>query len=194
MSNTLYAITNAKLPSNHGEKYYNAILNKLINLNWDTTSINLPSGPKKEYGEWSYYIENEVDMPYSLCYHGPFSITFEMMSSICVLHTIYKFWLIYENYKLNWFDSFRKQLFDCISILGGTEIIFLPDQRPDRLCYYWYEAIENVPYEIIKSRMIKEFGYPITDYKLLNLEQLSHSTGSEFFIDDFSDLRTKDKA
>lgn len=42
-----------------------------------------------------------------------------------------------------------------------------------------------------KEKMIKELGSPVTDYSKLEYEKLSYWNINEFFLDDFSNLKTK---
>jgi hypothetical protein len=89
---------------------------------------------------------------------------------------------------LDWFADFRKELFAIIKAIGGTEIIFLPDQSSDKLCHYFELFYENITYEEIKTKMMIEFKNPIKDYKMLDYEKLNYKTVNEFFLDDFEDL------
>ena len=51
-------------------------------------------------------------------------------------------------------------------------------------------ALQNVPYEEIKEKMILEFGNPVTDYSKLDSKKLNFGNITEFILDDFSDFKT----
>jgi hypothetical protein len=190
MSTNLSAITNAKLNLTNVEVIANEMLTKLKELKWDTTSVYKPTGLVKQEGDWSLYYSEDDDPHFNIEFCGPFDIRANLFSNITLLDTIYRYWLIYENYNLDWFAKFRKHIFDIVTICGGTEIIYLADHSARRLCHYLEaKALENIHYETIKSEMIEEFGNPVTDYKLLDLEGLSYDSINEFFLDDFADLR-----
>ncbi|MDX2190323.1 MAG: hypothetical protein SFY32_10695, partial [Bacteroidota bacterium] len=146
----------------------------------------------KETGDWSYRIHYDKSDPFNVDYEGPFHIQPQLFSDIGILSTIYKYRLLYEIYEFDWFDSFRLDIFNIIKIIGGTEVIYLADNSCDKLGFYFEcMALENVPYEEIKKQMIIELGQPVTNYSKLNFDSLNYRNITEFFLDDFADLKLK---
>lgn len=196
MATSLYLITDSKLTGKEDQNDWKKIIRDLNQLQMDTTSyVNAKNEIIKEYGSWSYEIEEEdEDIPFNVDFSGPFHIQPRMYSNIGVIYTIYKYRLLYEIYGFDWFTSFRHDLYDIVKIIGGTEVIYLADNACDKLSSYLEcMAWENVPYEEIKTKMIQEFGQPVTDYTKLNYDTLTYQKIDEFFLDDFSDLKTKEK-
>jgi len=190
MATSLYLITNSKLTGNETQSDWNRIVNELQQLNMDTTSYFEKGRLVKETGDWNYKIEEEGNNLFNVDFEGPFHIQPKLLSNIGVIYTIYKYRLLYEIYGFDWFNSFRKDLYNIVKIIGGTEVIYLADNCCDKLESYLVTAEEyNVPYEDIKQKMIEEFGQPITDYSKLNFDKLDYSKIDEFFCDNFSDLK-----
>jgi hypothetical protein len=196
VATSLYLITNSKLTGKETQKDWDRIVHELAQLQMDTTSyINAKNEIIKEYGNWSYEVEQqEEDRPIIVDFHGPFHIQPILYSNIGVLYTIYKYRLLYEVYGFDWFESFRSDLYRIVKIIGGTEVIYLADNACDKLSTYLEcMAWEDVPYEEIKQKMLQEFGQPVTDYSKLNYNTLTYQKIDEFFLDDFSDLKMKEK-
>jgi len=195
MSTSLYLITNTKLTGNETKKDWDLILEKLKQLNFETTSYtNANFETIKETGDWRYEFDgNEADgFPFHVEFLGPFAFFPSIYSNIGVIDTIYRYSVLYDfvYYGLDWFDSYRKNLYEIVKIMGGTEVIYLADNICVKLSYYLdCMALENVAYEEIKQKMIEEMGLPITDYTKLNRQTFSYETVNEFFLDDFADLK-----
>ena len=67
MSTSLYLITNSKLTGNETKADWEIIASKLSKLNWDTTSyMNANNETIKEYGNWKYDVENEIDYTFNV--------------------------------------------------------------------------------------------------------------------------------
>lgn len=196
MGTSLHLITNSRLTGKETQKDWDKIVNELNQLKMDTTSyVNANNEIIKEYGHWDYEIEvEEEDLPFNVDFCGPFHIQPRLYSKIGVIYTIYKYRLLYEIYDFDWFASFRNDLYNIVKIIGGTEVIYLADNACNKLSTYLEcMAWENVPYEEIKQKMLQEFGQPVTDYSKLNYDTLTYQKIEEFFLDDFSDLKQKEK-
>lgn len=160
----------------------------------DTTSfVNAKGEVVKEHGSWEYNIEGEEkDLLFNIDFSGPFHLQPQLYSNIGVIYTIYKYRLLYENYLLDWFDSFRNDVYDIVKVIGGTEVIYLADNACDKLSTYLEGmAWQNIPYEEVKQKMLQEFGQSVTNYSKLNYDTLMYSKIDEFFLDDFSDLKIR---
>jgi hypothetical protein len=196
MGTSLYIITNSKLTGKETQKDWERISSELNQLQMDTTSFfNANSEIIKEYGSWSYDIEQEEGgLLFNVDFNGPFHIQPTLYSNIGVIITIYKYRLLYEINGFDWFTSFRNDLFNIVKIIGGTEVIYLADNACDKLSTYLEcMAWENVPYEEIKEKMIQEFGQPIKDYSKLNVKTLTYTKINEFLLDDFKDMKLDEK-
>ena len=180
MSTELFAITNTSLNGKDSFNEWEKIIENLNELKNDNSKIN----------KWNFEIEPELDIyPFNVSFYSSNNSQPTLYENICVIKTIYKYNLIYQNYTLDWFVNFRNELHQIIKILGGTEVIFLAYGAPNRLSHYLENmAWENVSYEEIKTLLIQEFGQPITNYADLNLSKLDYKNIKEFFLDDFSDL------
>ena len=161
----------------------------------DTTSyVNAKNEIIKEHGNWGFEIEEEEDFPFNVNFDGPFPILPTLYSNIGLISTIYRYDLLYKIHSLDWFESFRNDLYNIVKIIGGTEVIYLADNACDKLSIFSEGmAVENVPYEDIKAKMLQEFGQPVKDYSELNYDTLTYQKIDEFFLDDFSDLKMKEK-
>jgi len=190
---SLYALTNSNLKGKESKAYYDSILKNLKSLNLDTTSYsNGKNEVVKEYGEWEYEIHKETSSPFNVYFNGPHTFAPILCRNIGIIDTIYRYRLLYEIYKLDWFEKYRTDLFKIMQIIGGTEIIYVADNACDKLCDYLEGmALEDVPYEEIKEKMIIEMGNPVTDYSLLDYDKLDYRNINEFFLDDFKDLKSK---
>jgi hypothetical protein len=189
MGTDLYAITNSKLTGKETKADWDRILDALKALKLETTSIVGVDEIIKEEGDWEYEID-PYDEFFNVYYHGPFVNLPNLYSDIGVISSIYSYSSLYKLHELDWLDEWRKRLYDIVNIMGGSEIIYLADNGRNKLCKYLeLMAWENVPYEEIKQKMIAEFGPPVTDYKSLDYTKLDYSNITEFFLDDFKDLK-----
>lgn len=195
MGTSLILITNSKLTGKETQKDWDRIVRELEQLQMDTTSyVNAKNEIIKEQGNWSFEIEEEEDYPFNVNFGGPFPILPTLYSNIGLISTIYRYDLLYKIHSLDWFESFRNDLHNIVKIIGGTEVIYLADNACDKLSIILEGMVlENVPYEDIKAKMLQEFGQPVKDYSKLNYDKLSYQKIDEFFLDDFSDLKMKEK-
>jgi len=189
MSILLSFIINADRQGKDRPEDWERILLQLKNLKLDTTSYPTAGGKYiKETGDWHYHKETG-DGFFTIEFEGPFHINISLYKDSAILSTIYRYWLIYDNHLIHWFNDFRKDLYDIMRIFGGTEGIYLPDNNCKRLSFY-YECLarENVSYEDLKSIMIKDFGKPVTDYSEITKFPYSCMNPKVFFLDDFKDF------
>lgn len=195
MGTTLHMLTNAKIACNESEQNINKIMQKLKDLNLETTYRVGPNNTTiKETGDWEYFVEEEKNAsyytPYNVSFEGPFSCTPTLYTNIGIIWTMYRYSFIYQYKEIAWFSNFREEAYKVVKAIGGTEIIYVADNACDKLATYLEcMAWENIPYNTIKEEMIKEFGNPVTDYKKLDFNKLDYKHITEFFLDDFSDLK-----
>ena len=185
MATTLCAITNSKLTGTETHQDWDRIVHELNQFQF--------TDEKKELINWGYEIipeDKELDIFFEVNFYGDFYIQPSLYTNIGILITFNKYRYLYEVYELGWLERFRKNMYNIIKTIGGTEIIYLADCGCDKLSTYLEcMAWENIPYEVIKEKMIQEFGQPKTDYSQLKYETLTYSNITEFFLDDFKDLK-----
>ena len=143
-------------------------------------------------GDWSYSINVDPELSFLVDFEGPFQFNPLIYSNIGVIGTFLNYSILYHTQKLSLFNEYRRRLYDIVRIFGGTEVIFLAYEECDQLSHILDKmALQNVPYEEIKEKMILEFGNPVTDYSKLDSKKLNFGNITEFILDDFSDLKTR---
>ena len=182
MGTSLSAITNFKRSGKETADYFDSILTNFKNLNLVKSMSWEGIEDDREY---CYYEHSDC----SVYFENPSPYTFTLYHNIGIIDTIYRYSLLYRK-DFYWFDNFRRDLYNIMKIMGGTEIIFLADNGCDKLAYYLEcMAWEDIPYEIIKDKMIEELGNP-KPFRYLsryNNNGISAKT-EEFFLDDFDDF------
>ncbi|MFV0346577.1 MAG: hypothetical protein ACK5IQ_10085 [Bacteroidales bacterium] len=189
MGSSLCAITNSKLTGKETEEDWVIIMNKLIALDMKR-AINFDGSV--DNNDWEYYIIDDKHSPVRVEYDSPCPIDLSLSKSVGILSTIYRYYQIYEIYGYGWLDSFRQDLYNVVKIAGGTEIIYLPDSYVPQFAGYFDMAYDGEPYDLIKQKLIEEFGQPATDYSKLDSEKLDYDAITEFILDDFADLKKQE--
>ncbi len=185
MGTSLIAICNSTVLEEINSASAELIFSKLKALNLER-AIN--SDGTLDQGNWEYNIYD---------FNDRLRIEFEsgtrfapvVYKNISEISTILRMYVIYDNFKLDWFQNFRKELFSIVQILGGTEIIYMADNGHPLDEIYDSVGENGVTYEDIKSMLFKQFGPPITDYLKLSLEG-TDKYPSEYFLDDFIDFKS----
>lgn len=191
MATDLFILTNAKFSVDEKMAYFDKITQKLKAIPLNRTKSRRKGKWVEGKGDWSYYLEKEDDMgiPYfSIWFDGPYAYFPIMFPNICYIGTIYRYSTLYRVFLDEWVDSFRKNIYNIVTAVGGTEAIFVADNACNKLDGYLQMAWVNTPYETIKAEMIEEFGKPVTDYSLLDFNKLDYRNITEFILDDFNDL------
>lgn len=197
MSTSLILITNSELTGKETTKDWEKILRELKALQMDTTTyVNANNERIKESGDWEIHIDADILLdglnPFRIDFIGPFHIMPSFYTQVGVIYTIYRYSLLYDIYALGWLESFRRDLYNIVTLMGGTEVIYLADNCCDKLGGYLELMVEeNMPYATIKNEMMKELGPPVTDYAQLDPEKLDYRNINEFFLDDFYDLKNQ---
>jgi hypothetical protein len=152
-------------------------------------------------GDWEYefptvYDDNtdsiipDTETKEIIYYSSPFVFSVTVYENCLELSTIYKYSFLYEDEKTDYINEFRKNIYDIISIFGGTEIIYLADNGCDKLgMYLELQVWEGVSYFEIKKDMTSK-GLPfVSDYYNLKLNNLNYRNIKEIIFDDFSNLK-----
>ncbi|NDV97386.1 hypothetical protein D0T84_21155 [Dysgonomonas sp. 521] len=195
MGTSLYAITNSKLTGEETDIYFDAVLEKFRGLNLSKSYFNAGGKRIEDDTEYCYY--KDIYDYYPIDFASPSSYYFSLYKNIGIIGTIYRYHLLYnaDFYSDDgWYVTFRKDIYNIIQVMGGTEIIFLADNGyTDGLSYYLEcLAWEDTPYEIIKEKMITALIKPqlfSEHYKKMRNKSIDHSSISEFIWDDFRDLK-----
>jgi len=187
MATSLFAITNSSLNGKEGLQDYQTIKQSLKTLS--KKSKYFQEEQVNEEINWDFEIsENKVDEPFHIYFESPFHFSPQLYPECGLIFFQYKYRLLYEIKIGFWFESFRKELWEMITIMGGTEIIFLADNCCDKLSSFLEMVFEGRSYQSIKDQMTQELGKPLTDYNKLEYEKLDYKNITEFFLDDFKDL------
>lgn len=200
MATDLHIISNCRsFTKNTIEKNKDEFLAKLKALKLDHITI---IGSGKLTGDWEYefpeiYCEKQdkvipdIDAKELISYNSPFVFNIRVYENCVELITIYKYRFLYEDEKTDYLNEFRKNVYDIISIFGGTEIIYLADNGCDKLGKYLeLQVWEGVSYYEIKKDMISK-GLPfVSDYYSLKLNNLNYINIKEIVFDDFKKSTT----
>lgn len=195
MGTSLFAIANHTYSFENLEETAKNVLAEIEKLNLNV-SFFINAQNEKEYddGEHSYYIrdftkDKDAYPPVCIEIESPSNFSFTLYESCIEIYTIYRYALIYKNYKIDWFQDFRKDLYRILQIFGGNEIIYLADNSSSLSKYLEGMVFEGISYDEVKAALIQDFGAPVTDYSKLDYETLEYRNLKEFFLDDFRDLK-----
>ncbi|HRA72019.1 MAG TPA: hypothetical protein PLB11_04250 [Flavobacterium sp.] len=207
MATDLYLISNIKTTKEEVIANKDIYLQKLKGLKLEPTSTFREGKYTQREGDWEYefpYNYDEVldkiipdeDATELVYYSSPFVFSIRVYENCLELTTIYKYRFLYEDeYRDTDFAKenlleFRRNIFDIVSIFGGTEIIYLADNASDKLSDYlelW--AWEGRSYDEIKQDMIARKLPFRSDYENLKLNDLRYRNTTEIIFDDFKDLK-----
>ena len=194
MATDLHAITNSKPLSSFSEQERAEVLKKLKALDWNRFHYPKMEDGKEIWleaqGEWEAELDEKAEYP-DIYYSSPYPISFYLKENIGIVTFIYKYRFLYDiSNDDQVIKEFRKDLFEFISIFGGTEVCFLADNACDKLSNFLeLQAFENTSYDTIKSGLLKEFGKPVTKYRSLDYNALNYRKITEFVFDNFEDFK-----
>lgn len=197
MATDLYIISHIKTTKKEVLEKKDFYLQKLKNLNLEPiTYLRIIDNNEtwlKFEGDWEYELP-DTETKEIIYFSSPFVFSVTVYENCLEIATIYKYSFLYSEYKLHEDDyiwEFRKNIFDIISIFGGTEIIYLADNGCNKLSSYLELKVwEGVSYFDVKKDMIEK-GFPfVSNYHKLKLKDLNYSCIKEIVFDDFSDIKT----
>lgn len=202
MATDLYIISNIKTNKAELLSKKDIYLQKLKDLNLEHVTV---IGAGKLFGDWKYefpllYDEDsdklipDEESPQLIRFSSPFVFSVTVYENCLELSTIYKYRFLYEDEyrdseeaKANLLD-FRKNIFDIITIFGGTEIIYLADNGCNKLgAYLELWVWEGKSYFDVKQDMIDNKIPFRKDYQNLKLNDLNYNNIKEIIFDDFVD-------
>lgn len=192
MGTNLYIISNIQTSKEEVVKKKDRYL-KQLKEKWKTVKGDWKYGFRTIYNEETGCEEEDVEIAELIYFESTFAFSVILYNNCLEIHTIYRYKLIYEEPKLGevgFFWNFRKEIFDIISIFGGTEIIYLADNSCDKLSHYLGNLVwEGVSYNEVKTKIIDSKIPIVSDYSKLDYEELSYSNIKEVVFDDFSDVK-----
>lgn len=177
------------MPNNYGfednELFASQLLNKIKDLNFQT-SLNhdgsMDNSPYEFYLDsnpthinesiFTKFIEIETPTPYS------FFVSEKGVS----LSTFYKYSIIYENYKIDWFNDFRNDIIKIADLFNANEWFYMSDNL-SKISIFDTDLMENLSYQESKNNLLQTFGVPITDFKNLDYTKLNYDVTTDWFLD-----------
>jgi hypothetical protein len=191
MGTDLFAIANAKLRGDETEADCQKLLDRMRMVQFVRATYRVPYIPDTtDTRDWEYEMntfEDEFDPPWKLYLSGPRGFHIYLYANVAVISTVLRYRALEDAHEVwdDWFADFRQDLFDVVSVLGGTEVIYLPDNNRQPLSTYLEEmAEEGMPYEEVKTRLLQEVGKPMTSY-----EEYAACNSETYLLDDFADLK-----
>lgn len=207
MATDLYIISNIKLNRKEileKKDWYIEQLNALRLECTISTSIIKPKS-KMNYNFWEYdfpIIYNpdndeeiiDIESPVIIEFDSPTVFGIRVYENCLELTTIYRYRFIYHEggFISDYFWEFTKNIYDIISIFGGTEIIYLADNGCNILTDYLGKVWEGVSYEEVKKDILSKKIPLVSDYYQLNYDELDYRNIKEIVFYDFNDLKNKD--
>lgn len=208
MATDLYLISNITTSKEDVFAQKEFYLEELKKLKLEHISVFSSGRYEKSEGDWEYELPNQYDEPEDLeqfpemsdkeliSFDSPFVFGIRVYKNCLELTTIYKYRYLYEDEHKNSniaeenLLEFRKNIFDIITVFGGTEIIYLADNACDKLsgyleCMVW----EGIAYNEIKQKMMLDNIPFVNDYNKLILNNLRYSKITEYVFDDFKDIK-----
>lgn len=191
LGTTLYAITNSQLSGNETEQDWQQLLKKLQALDLPRAETwQYGNTYKEDEGEWEYELNPfgaDDTFGCAVCFNGPFKFMIYLYPNAAVISTIHRYWILQKIELIwdEWFADFRKDLYSVVQALGGTEVIYLPDNNRQPLCSYLDMIEDGVAYLEVKQQLIKDLEPPVTDYMKFGAAAKEQE---RFMLDDFADL------
>ncbi|WP_418510963.1 hypothetical protein [Corallibacter sp.] len=195
MATDLFIISNIKVSKEDVLAEKDEYINKLKALNLDSV---LPRSEHIEdwecefpeiYDEQTNSVIPNKETKEIIHFSSPFSYSITVYPNCLEISTIYKYRFIYTLSESEFFNKFRQDIYNIISIFGGSEVIYLADNGCDILsAHLELKVWEGVSYNVVKKD-IEKSGIPLTsDYDSLKLDTLSYRNITEIVYDDFADF------
>lgn len=204
MATDLYIISNIKTNKEVILEKKNWYIKELNALRLDCIIAERIKKPKSQmnYNFWEYELptiydaNKDIEIPDTdaaeiIYFSSPTIFSIRVYENCLLLNTICKYSFLYCENKTEeyYFWEFRKNIFDIISIFGGTEIIYLADNACDKLSKYLEgEVLEGISYDAIKQDIIRENIPLVSDYYQLKYDELDYKNIKEIIFDNFNDL------
>jgi len=112
----------------------------------------------------------------------PTSYSFFVSAKGVSISTFYKYSIIYENYKIDWFKDFRNDIIKIADLFNANEWFYMSDNL-SKISIFDTDLMENLSYQESKNNLLQTFGVPITDFKNLDYTKLNYDVTTDWFLD-----------
>jgi hypothetical protein len=198
MATDLDGIFNVGLKGIRDTKVFDEWLTELRKLNIGKASS--PDGHgvyHEEEGEWEYdtygfggndpYETDDPSFPFQVIFEGPYMYKVILSDDIAQLPTFHRLKILFE--QPCFFENFINEIHRVVSIFGATEITWLSSLgSASYSAIYQSQVWENVPYEVVKESLLKEYGQPMNYQEAKKYEEdfgITYSELDRFVVDKF---------
>lgn len=180
---------NIIMPNNYGfehnELFATQLLDKIKKLNLEK-SINhddsIDNTPYDFFLDSSSTHLDESIFTNSIEIETPTPYSFFVSEKGVSMSTIYRYSIIYENYKLDWFNDFRNDILKIADLFKADEWFYMACSLSG-ISMFETDLMENLSYQQSKENLFREFGEPITDFKNLDYSKLDYERTTDWFLD-----------
>lgn len=155
------------------------VLNFLHSLNYD---VSIDNSPYEFYLDSNPTHINESIITKSIEIETPTPYSFFVTENGISISSIYRYSIIYENYKISWFNDFRNDLLKIAALFNCTEWFYMADNL-SKISIFETDLMENLSYQQSKNNLIQTFGAPITDFKNLDYSKFDYDVTTDWFLD-----------
>lgn len=180
---------NIIMPNNfgfeHNELFASHLLDKIKSLNFQH-SLNYDGSI--DNSSYEFYLEsnpthiNESIITKSIEIETPTPYSFFVTEKGISISTIYRYSIIYENYKISWFNDFRNDILKIADLFNANEWFYMADNLA-KISFFETDLMENLSYKQSKNNLLQTFGAPITDFKNLDYSKLNYDITTDWFLD-----------
>ncbi len=185
MSVTLNIIMPNNYGFEHNKLFASKLLDKIKNLKFQH-SLNYDGST--DNSKYEFYLDtnpthiNESIITKSIEIETPTPYSFFVSEKGVSISTIYKYSIIYENYKIDWFNDFRNDILKIADLFISTEWFYMADNL-SKISIFETDLMENLSYQQSKNNLLQTFGAPITDFKNLNYSKFDYDVTTDWFLD-----------
>lgn len=177
------------MPNNYGfehnELFASQLLDTIKNLNFQH-SLNYDGSI--DNSSYEFYLEsnpthiNESIITKSIEIETPTPYSFFVTEKGISISTIYRYSIIYENYKISWFNDFRNDILKIADLFNANEWFYMADNL-SKISFFETDLMENLSYKQSKNNLLQTFGAPITVFKNLDYSKLNYDITTDWFLD-----------
>lgn len=169
----------------HNELFASQLLNKIKVLNFQHSLNHDGSIDNSKY---EFYLDTnpthikESIITKSIEIETPTPYSFFVSEKGVSISTIYKYSIIYENYKIDWFNDFRSDIIKIADLFNANEWFYMADNL-SKISIFDTDLMENLSYQQSKNKLLQTFGAPITDFKKLDYSKFDYEVTTDWFLD-----------
>ncbi len=180
---------NIIMPNNYGfehnENFSSQLIDNIKNLNLKNSLNHDGSVDNSPYEFYLGSSPTQIDesiVTKSIEIETPTPYSFFVSAKGVSISTIYKYSIIYENYKIDWFNNFRNDILKIADLFNATEWFYMADNL-SKISIFDTDLMENLSYQESKNNLIRTFGAPITDFKNLDYSKFDYDVTTDWFLD-----------